>query len=64
MYEAAFWKSMKGCTNVQVKHEGNARQIRKGKVADSSCNCNFPTGIQFVENMLSELYLISCEREL
>lgn len=55
---------MKGCTKVQVKHEGNTSQIRKGKVADSSCNCNFPTGIQFVENMLSELYLISCEKEL
>lgn len=26
MYEPVFWKSMKGCTNVQVKDEGNRGQ--------------------------------------
>ena len=44
IHEAAFWKSVKGCTNIQVKDEGNSKQIRRGKVVDLSlgCNWNFP----------------------
>ena len=57
---------MNGCPNVQVKEEENSRQIRKSKVVglSLSCNWNFPTGIQFAENKLSELYSDSCEKKL
>lgn len=34
IYEADLGKGMKGCSNVQVKDEGNSKQIRKGKVVD------------------------------
>lgn len=56
--------SVKRCTNERVKDEENSRQIRKGKIVDLglSCNWNVPTGIQFAENKLSELY--SCEKKL
>ena len=44
IYEAAFWKSLKGCTSILVKEEGTCKQIRRGKVIDLSldCNWNFP----------------------
>lgn len=44
IYEAAFWKSLKGCTSIRVKEEGTCKQIRRGKVIDLSldCNWNFP----------------------
>ena len=44
IYEAAFWKSLKGCTSIRVKEEGTCKQIIRGTVMDLSlgCNWNFP----------------------